>query len=320
MAKIHHHSFWRLLAPQYLLTWPLLFAFLLISKLPYSAVFYIGRALGKLAYCFFPKRKYIIRTNLSLCFPEKSPTEIEQLLKENLESLCIGACETALAWFGPDKTIKIIENNLVINNEDRLKNALSSGRPVLLITPHASSQELLSKIMVKKYSFTPVFRHLNNPVANYFMQKARIKIYPNLIQKADTRQIVKALKQKLTIGILPDQDFGRRRSVFAEFFGVSAATTTALSKYKKLTNAQIVALSYVRDKQDITKFTVNISEPLDITGYNLEQDARTLNKELEKIITKDISMYFWVARRFKTRPLGEEKIYNYQRTMLSYLK
>ena len=59
---------------------------------------------------------------------------------------------------------------------------------------------------------------------------------------------------------------------------------------------------------------ININPPLNITGTDLEQDAREFNQCLENIIKKDISMYFWVAKKFKTRPEGEPKIYNYQST------
>lgn len=312
MAKIHKHSFKRLFVPRYLATWPLFLTIWLASKLPHKNLISLGKNLGKLACHAFPKRRYIIKTNLSLCFPEKSPAQIDELVKKNIEFLAIGACETALAWFGPEKNINKIQDKLTINNEHILQQALADSRPLILITPHASSQELLSKLFVRKYNYRPVFRHLNNPVANYMMQYARLKIYKNPILKEDIRQIVKSLQQKVTVGLLPDQDFGRRRSVFVPFFGVMAATSTLLSKYKRLTNAQVLALSYVRDENDLSKFTIEISEPLNITGYDLEHDARELNRVLEEIINRDISMYFWAARKFRTRPLGEDKIYNYE--------
>lgn len=313
MSKIYKHSTRRLFSPKYILTWPLFLFFWLIAQLPHNYLLSIGQFLGKLAYPFFPKRKYIIRTNLMLCFPDKNNEEIEKLLKLNLEYLGIGICETALAWFGPERTIKQLQKNVTIVNEDILKKYLpvNTNKPLLLITPHAASQELLSKILIRQYKFSPVFRHMNNPVANYIMQKARIKIYKTPILKANTRQIVKSLLQKIIIGILPDQDFGKKRSVFVPFFGVPAATTTAVSKYKKLTDANILAISYLRDPKVKNCFTIHISELLNITGTDLEHDARVFNHEFEKIILKDIAMYFWVARRFKTRPDNQAKIYNY---------
>jgi len=309
MTKIYKHSTRRMFSPKYFLTWPSFLIIWIIAQLPYDRLISLGKLIGLFVYKCFPERKHIIRTNLTLCFPDKTSNEIEFLVKENLKFLGIGICETALAWFGSSRIIDILSKKLTIENETTLKHLLNDDKPLLIITPHASSQELVSKVLIQKYEFSPVFRHMNNPIVNYFMQKARLKIYKNPILKSNTRQIIRALNSKTAVGILPDQDFGRRRSVFVPFFGVTAATSTSLSKYKKLTNANIIALSYLRDKNDYTKFTITVSEPLAITGSDLEHDATLFNQEFEKIISKDIPMYFWIARRFKTRPLGLPSVY-----------
>lgn len=311
MAKNSPSFTIKLLSPRYILAWPLFMLLWLFSQLSYKTLLSVGSFIGTIMYRFFPKRRYIIRTNLSLCFPNKSPTEIEDLVKSNMKYLGIGVCDTALAWFGPKKTTLQLLKNITYENEQSLINALKEGKSLLLITPHAASQELLSKLLSFKYKYDPVFRHMNNPVADYLMQRARAKIYNNPIIKTDTRHIVKRLRNKDTIGILPDQDFGRKRSVFVPFFGVPAATSTALSKYKKLTDCNILALSYVRNP-DQDSFTIIVSDKLDIHGRDLEHDAKVMNSAFEQIILRDISMYFWIARRFKTRPVGEKKIYDYK--------
>ena len=188
------------------------------------------------------------KTNLRLCFPDKSAKEINFLVKRHFQSLAVGAIETVMAWYGPESTLDKISDYIEIQNEDILKEYLAKQDPLILITPHAVDQELLSKYMARTYDYAPVFRHMNNPVANYLMQKARLKIYKHLILKADIRTIVRTIKENtIPVGILPDQDFGRRRSVFAPFFGIPAATTTSLSKYKNLTNANMLVLSYHRE-------------------------------------------------------------------------
>lgn len=311
MNQIYKHSNLRLFLPQYILTWLMLPILWIIGRIPHRLIIKIGQFIGKILYLFFPKRKQIIRTNLKLCFPDKSDQEIELLLKQNLVSLAIGICETAMAWFGSHNSIKILESKVEIINLEAINNVLNQNKPLLIFTPHAWSQELLSKVLSRKIDYMPVFRHMNNPVANYIMQKARLKIYKNLILKANPRQIIKSLQQNRVVAILPDQDFGRRRSIFVPFFNVPAATTTSLSKYKKLTDATIISLSYLRnpDPNKRDHFTIYVSDPLEITGTDLEKDARILNAEIETIINRDPSMYFWVARRFKTRPLGEPSVY-----------
>lgn len=314
--KIYKHNKWLLFSPKFLWTWPLFFLLWLIARLPFDLANRLGFTIGGVIYKIFPKRKYIVKTNLKLCFPDKSEQEIDHLVKHHFQSLICGTIETAIAWYGPESTLRKLTPRITIENENILKEYLAKKEPLILITPHAVNQELLSKYLSKKYTYIPVFRHMNNPVANYLMQKARLKIYHNLILKANTRSIIRTIQSNShPLAILPDQDFGRRRSVFAPFFGVLAATTTSLSKYKKLTNANMIVISYRRqfdkDTNKLEKFIITVNPPLEITGDDYYQDAVNFNTLLETIIQKDISMYFWVAKKFKTRPLGEPKLYNY---------
>lgn len=245
---IYKHKTWLLFHPKYSLTWLAFIILWCLGQLSHKTAVKTGNILGSILYHLFPKRKYIVKTNLQLCFPDRSKHEINLLVKGHFQSLVTGAIETAIAWYGPEKTIDEIAKNIEIKNEDILQKYLKMKEPLLIVTPHAVNQELLSKYFSRLYDYAPVFRHMNNPVANYLMQKARLKIYKRLILKADIRTIIKTIKENIIpVGILPDQDFGRRRSVFVPFFGVPTATTTSLSKYKRITNANMLILSYHRE-------------------------------------------------------------------------
>lgn len=315
-SKIHKHRKWKLFSPLSIPMWLLFSLMWLIARLNHKTVLKIGNSLGAVIYKLFPKRTYIVKTNLKLCFPDKSEQEIEDLTKGHFQSLAAGALETAIAWFGSNNNMRKICKNIKVENEHIIKEYINKPEPLLLVTPHAVSQELLSRFFTSKYDYIPVFRHMNNPVANYLMQRARLKIYKQVLLKADIRSIVNKLKaNNLPVTILPDQDFGRKRSVFVPFFGTPAATTTALSKYKRLTNCNIVPLSYYREYNkttgDLERYIIKLDEPLNITGEDYEHDARVYNESLEQIVKKDITAYFWVAKKFKTRPEGEAKIYKY---------
>lgn len=325
MQKIYKHSRIRLVSPKYLLTWALFVILWLIGQLSHRFAIKAGNLIGSLLYPLFPKRTYIIKTNLALCFRDKTDHEIDSLARQNFNALIVGAFETAIAWYASNRTFSKMNSSFSIENEHILQEYINKDKPLLLVAPHCVSQELVSRYLVKKYNYIPVFRHLNNPVANYIMQKARLKIYNDVIIKSNPHRIIKLLKeQKAPIALLPDQDFGRKRSVFAHFFNIPTATTTSLSKYKKLTDCNIVPVSYSRkiNTSDgcFEKFIIKIHPPLMITGQDQVNDATIFNHVLEEIIKKDISAYFWIAKKFKTRPLGEEKIYNYRSKINSSVK
>jgi KDO2-lipid IV(A) lauroyltransferase len=114
---------------------------------------------------------------------------------------------------------------------------------------------------------------------------------------------------------LPDQDFGRRKSVFAPFFGIMAATSPLLSKYAKMTQAVVIPAYAVRRK-NIPGFDVFVEQPIDIPSHSeqhpahLIEDATRMNQMIEHMILQDISSYFWPMRRFRTRPNPQDKIYS----------
>ena len=54
------------------------------------------------------------------------------------------------------------------------------------------------------------------------------------------REILKALRENEAVGILFDQNTTRREGVFADFFGIPAATTPAIAMFALRTGAAVV--------------------------------------------------------------------------------
>ena len=119
----------------------------------------------------------------------------------------------------------------------------------------------------------------------------------------------KALRQGRIIWYAPDQDYGRKQSVFARFFGVPAATVTATARFAKTGNALVLPFSQVR-LPDGRGYLIKVHPPLQDfpTGDDLA-DAETVNRQVEKMILEQPDQYMWIHRRFKTRPPGESRPY-----------
>ena len=107
----------------------------------------------------------------------------------------------------------------------------------------------------------------------------------------------------------PDQDFGRRHSVYVPLFGRRAATVTATARLARLTGAPVLPFVTRRLAGD-AGYEVEVGAALeDFPSGDAERDAGRVNAVLEEAIRGDIAQYLWVHRRFKTRPQGEPDPY-----------
>jgi len=123
------------------------------------------------------------------------------------------------------------------------------------------------------------------------------------------RPALAALKEGLPFYYLPDQDYGPRDAVFVPFFGVSAATITGLSRLAKLADAQVVPcvtrMLPGGTGYELTCYPAWENFPTD----DVLADTRRMNAFVEERVREMPEQYFWVHKRFKTRPAGEAKWY-----------
>jgi KDO2-lipid IV(A) lauroyltransferase len=107
----------------------------------------------------------------------------------------------------------------------------------------------------------------------------------------------------------PDQDYGRKHSVFAPFFGVNAATITATARFASLNNSPVLMFQHTRNDETgqwILKFHPVLADYP--TGDEIA-DATRMNSMLESLIRETPAQYLWLHKRFKTRPEGEPSLY-----------
>jgi len=150
-----------------------------------------------------------------------------------------------------------------------------------------------------------------NPVSDKLMLHGRSRFFsPVLIAKNDgIKPVLKTLRDGLPIYYLPDQDLGRLNAVFVPFFGIPAATVSALPRLARLTGAQIVPV-ITRQLPGGKGYRVRFYPPWDnFPGGDLETDVARMNAFVEERILEMPPQYLWLHRRFKTRPEGEASLY-----------
>ena len=104
-------------------------------------------------------------------------------------------------------------------------------------------------------------------------------------------------------------DFGARDSVFAPFFGVQAATITGLSRLSRAAGASVVPC-VTRLLPGGQGYVVEIGDAwTDFPTADVDADTRRMNAFIENTVRSMPEQYYWVHRRFKTRPEGEARPY-----------
>ncbi|MGM0542213.1 MAG: hypothetical protein ACQEQR_07240, partial [Pseudomonadota bacterium] len=126
----------RFLCPKYWGIWLGIGLLKIVSLLPLSFKFKIGKGLGKILFYLATKRRRLALTNIQLCFPDKTPTEQQAILQAHFESLGIGLIEMAMVWWGDHKQnhAHARERELVhFIGEDNLYQAQQTGKGVLIL-------------------------------------------------------------------------------------------------------------------------------------------------------------------------------------------
>jgi len=304
------HGLHRFIHARYWLTWTGLgLLYLTVVWLPYRWQMKIGRLLGRLVRAVSRKRRRIVNTNLKLCFPELSQDQCEKLDKEHFESLGISLIEFGIAFWMSNKKLQRLSHVKGIEN---LTQAHQKGNGVILLAGHFTTLEVAIRLLTthSPISIHGIYREQKNPLFNAMLLRHRHENDAKPISRKKTHSLIGSLKEGSPVFYLPDQDFGTKyRSEFIPFFGVPAATITATTRLAKLSNADVVPVSFYR-LDDNKGYHLEFHPALD----NFPSDSDTadltrINHCLEELIKEKPEQYFWFHRRFKTRPEGEETVY-----------
>jgi KDO2-lipid IV(A) lauroyltransferase len=296
----------KLLRPALLPAW-LGVAFLwLLHWLPLPLQAAIGNGLGWLLAQLPGKRRHVVATNLALCFPDTPRRERDRWLRQTYQASMRAVLEHGLLWWGSEARLRRL---IRIDNPEAV---MGDGiRPVIWLAPHFVGLDMGGVRLSMDRQIASMYAPARNPVSDRLMLHGRSRFFsPVLISKADgIKPVLKALKDNLPFYYLPDQDLGRLNAVFVPFFGIQAATVSALPRLARLTGAQIVPV-VTRQLPGGAGYRLHFYPPwADFPGDDLEADVARMNAFIEERIHEIPPQYLWLHRRFKTRPEGEASVY-----------
>lgn len=297
-----------LLHPRYWLLWLGLGLLWLVVRLPYRVLLALGRLLGCAMYWCMPERRRIAQVNLELCFPQWSAERREEVLRANFASNGIALFEMAMAWWWPKKRLARLAH---IEGLEHLEQARTAGQGAVLMSLHFTTLELGAALLGQRATIDGMYREHGNAAFDFVQRHGRERHNADAvaIEREDVRAMFKSLRAGRAIWYAPDQDYGRKASVFVPLFGVQAATVTATSTFARLGKARVIPFTQTRLPGG-QGYKLTVHPPLE--GFPTPDevaDALRINQWVEQAILQQPEQYMWVHRRFKTRPEGEERPY-----------
>ncbi|MEZ5672076.1 MAG: LpxL/LpxP family Kdo(2)-lipid IV(A) lauroyl/palmitoleoyl acyltransferase [Thiotrichaceae bacterium] len=295
---------YKLFAPRYWLWWLGMGILWVITRLPLPWQLSVGKFIGITGYYIATRRRHIATVNIQLCFPELSPIQQQNLVKQHFSSLGMGLLEMLNAWWSSDQRIVKFGQ---IEGMEHLQQALARGQGVILLSAHFASLEIATRFLIMQLPVHATYRPHENPVIEYWMQKSRSAHAEKAIPRESVREMVRSLRANKPLWFAPDQNFGHKSSVFAPFFNIPAATTTATARLARLSGAAVVPFFV---KRVATGYQV-ILQPM-LPNFPVEDEvanATVINQLIEQQVRCAPEQYLWTHRRFKDRPDGGESFY-----------
>ena len=277
-----------------------------LGRLPLKWLRALGWLLGRLLFVVAVPRRKIALRNLELCFPEMPLAERKALARQNFVVFCQTWLDRGWLWSAPEA---------VVRSRVKLEGALhelEGDTPTIVFAPHFYSMDAggLTLPLNTTRALTSIFStHPNPTIDDWFMGGRQRFGDVRMLNRADgVKPIISSLRQGGLLYLLPDMDFGRNDSVFVPFYGVTAATIPSLSRFARLGRAKVIGM-YTRLTPE--GYVAQITPAWeDFPTADAVADTARMNRELEKWIDTMPEQYYWVHKRFKTRPEGEPSLYS----------
>ncbi|MFQ5840485.1 MAG: lysophospholipid acyltransferase family protein [Candidatus Methylomirabilales bacterium] len=278
-----------------------------LSSLPWQAAYAIGGQIGSLWYRLDHRHRQIALDNLALAFGDAlEPEERETLARAvfaNLGRTLLDTCRL------PRLSREDIAGRITVTGLEHQRRAWERGRGIIYATAHFGPWEYLPCAPVfLGHPLLGVTRRMDNPYIEGRLRAQRARWGATLEKKGAMPRLLKHLRENGGVGILVDQNVSREEGVFVEFFGHPACTTPAAALLAMRSKAPIVPV--VVGRVGPGRFCLEFGEEIPVVSTGqVRQDAvattGTITKAIEQFIRRSPDQWFWVHRRWKTRPEGE---------------
>jgi len=283
-----------------------------IGLLPRPLARVVGITLGRIVYVLHGRLRHVGMRNLDMAFPDKSREQKREILRGVFTSLGRQLAEICLF---PRFTAENVSDVVIYDGFENFQSASDAGKGVLFLTGHLGGWELSAFAhSLYGHPLRFVMRPLDNPYLDRMVREYRT-LHGNIpILKDDpVRELLRAMKEGATVGILMDTNMMPPQGIFVNFFGIPACTPGGLARIALRTEAAVVPGFTLWDPV-LKKYRLRFDPAIKLvrTGDNeadIVTNTQIFTNIIEGFVRKYPDQWLWVHRRWKTRPAGQPPLY-----------
>ena len=259
---------------------------------------------GAIAYWLIAERRSVTRLNLAKCFPRMPAAERERLARAHFRAACRAIVEHGILWWSSRERI-----TRLVRCEGLEHLRALDGRPVIIFAPHFVGLDATLQRLSLEMPVAMMYARQKDPDFEAALYRGRTRFGGHMFtRQAGVKEGLRAIASGERYYYLPDLDYGPKHSIFVPFFGVPAATITGLSYIARSSGAAVVpcVTRMLPGGGYVARFWPAWK---DFPGASDEADARRMVAFVEERVLEMPEQYWWLHKRFKTRPPGEARFY-----------
>ena len=283
-------------------------ALFILYRFPVETNLRFARFLGRQMWARYHRGRKRALDNLRASFPDKDQSWLEETGRRSFESIVMLVMDVL---FTP-RLVKREnwEKYSTYKNIEQIKWLMQGGQGLLLITGHYGNFELMGYLLgVFGFNIYSIARPLDNRFINNYLYGIREKKGQKIIdKKGASEQMQQLAEDNATLCFIADQDAGKK-GLFVDFFGRKASTYKSIALLAMSYNMPI-GIASCRRIDDRFFFHIEIDRMIMPDEWKDKDDPITwltaeYTKAIEDFVRLDPNQYWWLHRRWKTRPKEE---------------
>ncbi len=275
-----------------------------ICAMPAGMARELGAALGGLAWSPLGIRRRVVLDQLERALGgEVGADERARIARESYRNF--GRMAFEYARF-PRLTPDSVERTVSLTGGEHLDAALDAGGGAIIVSAHFGNWEIFATLATMDYPVTFLVGEQHNLLVDGLMNRLRSRFGVEIVPLTGSlRGIFRALRGNRLVAMLSDQDAGRA-GVFVDFLGRPASTPYGAGRFAQATGAPLLPGLVVRRPGGRHEIVIN--GPVRVDGGDIpeEERVRLLTQGYTDVFADFIrrypEQYFWMHRRWKTRP------------------